>query len=357
VLDRFSFVVAQSLYSAGLSRAVLVRQLDERRVTLLLDESEWLAGHSETAETIRGVLHAGYRRGATYQVCEGDDHTIQEFRVFGPKVFSAVNGLTGALLDRCIVLHMEKAPANVTLLPASTDDIGPVAAPLREKLEAFALQVRERLETLVRERPPGGYWLEFRNREAEIWHPLLTIARACGPEIEKRALETARILTKAKQSIQADERRVAQASELADVLRGMACETFRPADLVEPLETAEAWGEVLSKKEGPRLKAAAIGRYLSSFRIPSRDRQRSGSTYNRTETLEIIGRHVPLPHPEKSALCATGVTDPIRIGVLAVAPEGPEGDQVSHKDPRKHGLCGTVALVAHAAGSGEEVVV
>jgi hypothetical protein len=345
VLDLFSLVVTQPLYSAGLSRAVLVRQLDERRVTLLLDESEWLAGHGEAAETIRGILHAGYRRGATYQVCEGDDHTIREFRVFGPKVFSAVNGLTGALLDRCIVLHMEKAPATVTLLPASTDDVTPVALPLREKLEAFALQARGRLGTLVRERPPGGYWPEFRNREAEIWHPLLTIARACGPDVEKRALEAARILAKAKQSIQADERRIAQAGELADALRGMDCETFRPADLVESLETAETWGEVLSKKKEPRLKAAAIGRYLASFRIPSRDRQRSGSTYDRLETLEIVGRHIPLPHPEKSATGAAGAADPIKMGVLPVAPEG---DGVPHKKARKQGLCGTVALVAPA---------
>jgi Domain of unknown function (DUF3854)/Protein of unknown function (DUF3631) len=361
VLDLFSFVVARPLYSAGLSRAVLVRQLDERQVTLLLDESEWLAGHSETAETIRGVLHAGYRKGATYQVCEGDDHTIREFKVFGPKVFSAINGLTGALLDRCIVLHLEKAPANVTLLPASADDVGPIAVILQEKLEAFALQVREELQTLAHQRPPGGYWPEFRNREAEIWHPLLTIAKACGQEIEKRALEAARVLTKAKQSIQADERRIAQARELVEVLGGMDSEIFRPADLVEHLETTEAWGEALSKKEGSRLKAAAIGRYLTSFRISSRDRQRSGSTYNRLETLEIIGRHVPILDPEKSAMSATDFTDPISKGGVTVAPVGQESDDLlSRTDLNEQWFRGTVAPVAPLApaeGFDEEVIV
>lgn len=57
-LDLLKAVVARPLYSAGLSRAVLVRQLDERRVTLLLDESEWLSARSETADAIRGILHA-----------------------------------------------------------------------------------------------------------------------------------------------------------------------------------------------------------------------------------------------------------------------------------------------------------
>jgi hypothetical protein len=378
VLDLFSYVVFQVLYSAGLSRAVLVRQLDARRVTLLLDESEWLAGRSEAAETIRGVLHAGYRRGATYQVCEGDDHELREFRVFGPKVFSAINGLTGALLDRCIVLHMEKPPANVTLVSASADDVGPVALPLREKLEAFGIQAQERLEALVRERPSGGYWPEFRNREAEIWHPLLTIARACGPDIERRALEAARTLSKTKQSIQADERRVAQAIELVSVLDDMNCETFRPADLVEPLEAAEAWGEALSKKDGARLKASAIGRYLSSFRISSRDRKRTGSTYNRLETLEIVTRHIPPPDPGKSATGATGATgaaNSMKILSSEVAPGigrvPPNREGVSHgsgsvalgangvppEKAHKHGLRGTVAPFAHNPGGGVGVEV
>jgi hypothetical protein len=347
-------------------------------VTLLVDESEWLAGRSEAAETIRGVLHAGYRRGATYQVCEGDDHELREFRVFGPKVFSAINGLTGALLDRCIVLHMEKPPANVTLVSASADDVGPVALPLREKLEAFGIQAQERLEALVRERPSGGYWPEFRNREAEIWHPLLTIARACGPDIERRALEAARTLSKTKQSIQADERRVAQAIELVSVLDDMNCETFRPADLVEPLEAAEAWGEALSKKDGARLKASAIGRYLSSFRISSRDRKRTGSTYNRLETLEIVTRHIPPPDPGKSATGATGATgaaNSMKILSSEVAPGigrvPPNREGVSHgsgsvalgangvppEKAHKHGLRGTVAPFAHNPGGGVGVEV
>lgn len=46
-----------------------------------------------------------------------------------------------------------------------------MAALLREQLEAFALQTITRVEELKRERPVGGYWHEFRNREGELWHP------------------------------------------------------------------------------------------------------------------------------------------------------------------------------------------
>lgn len=73
----------------------------------------------------------------------------------------------------------------------------------------------------------------------------------------------------------------------------MEAESLRPVDLVEPLEAAETWSEVLSKKKDPKQKAAAVGRFIKSFRPPSRDRQRAGSTYGRLEVLEILERHAP----------------------------------------------------------------
>ncbi|MFZ0641088.1 MAG: DUF3854 domain-containing protein [Candidatus Acidiferrales bacterium] len=380
-LDLFKAVVARPLYSAGLSRAVLVRQLDERRVTLLLDESEWLSSHSETSEAIRGILHAGYRRGATYQLCEGDDHEMRDFQVYGPKVFSAIHGLRGALLDRCIVIHMERLPENKTLLPAGADDLEPVAAPCRERLEAYALQIIQRLEELKRRRPTGGYWPEFRNREAELWHPLLTIARACGPEIELRALQAARAMSRAKQVIQADERQIAQGRELIEVLRGMSCQLFRPAELVGPLEESETWAEVLWEKKDARIKAAIIGRYISRFRICSRGRSRTGSFYDRLNTIDVISQHMPRilleTPPNKSATSVTPAKDPatsegygVTDRLTGLQPKVPQasfsvattadglahcGSGVNQKTTGEYASCDTVTDVADNSGTEEDL--
>jgi hypothetical protein len=70
--------------------------LDEQQATLLLDESEWLTGQNETSQAIKAILHSGYRRGARYQCCEGEDNELREFKIFGPKAFAAIRGLTGA---------------------------------------------------------------------------------------------------------------------------------------------------------------------------------------------------------------------------------------------------------------------
>jgi hypothetical protein len=310
-LDLLSAVVARPLLSAGLSRAVLVRLLDEQQATLLLDESEWLNGRNETSTAIKAILHGGYRRGARYQLCEGDDHKLREFKIFGPKAFAAIRGLTGALLDRCILLHMESAPADSTLLSSAAEDIEPFAALLKQRLEAFSLQTAPVFEGLRRNRPAGGYWPEFRNREAELWHPLLNIARICGPEVEERALLAVRVLTRSKQVIQAGEYRTALAWELIEVLEVLSLQRFRPLDLLEHLAESEAWSEALAEKKNEKTKAAAIGRFLTGFRLPSYTRSRTGSTYDRAEAIRVIGSHIPRAGSQTSSTSATPATNPL----------------------------------------------
>jgi hypothetical protein len=76
----------------------------------LIDEAETLESRSERAEALRAIAHEGYKKGGQVPRCEGEDHEVRWFDVFCPKVFAAIGGLSGALLDRCIVIHLEKAP-------------------------------------------------------------------------------------------------------------------------------------------------------------------------------------------------------------------------------------------------------
>jgi len=205
---------------------------------------------------------------------------------------------------------------------------------------------------LRRGRPPGGYWPEFRNREAELWHPLLTIARVCGPDTERRALEAARSMSRAKQSIQADERHIAQGRELVEVLRGMDCQRFRPADVLKSLEESETWAEPLAEKRDERAKAALVGQYLRRFRLRSHSRCRTGSTYDRVETMDVIGRHIPPTQVEATATSATSATDYANTATSDVA--NATSRMVSGSSS-KHAPCGSVAEVAEKPRPKEEL--
>jgi hypothetical protein len=106
LLDALS---CRSRKANSLSEAVMFRLIDAEAPTLLVDEAETIDGRSERAEALRAVAHEGYKKGGQVPRCDGEDHAIRWFDVYCPKAFAAIGGLTGALLDRCLVIHMEKS--------------------------------------------------------------------------------------------------------------------------------------------------------------------------------------------------------------------------------------------------------
>src|SRR5439155_9957490 len=98
-------ICARPQVSASLTEAALFRIIDQLRPTLIIDEAEKLERPSERSALIRAIAHAGYKKGGQVARCEGDQHEVRFFNVYGPQVYAAVGGLSGALLDRCIVIH------------------------------------------------------------------------------------------------------------------------------------------------------------------------------------------------------------------------------------------------------------
>ena len=65
----------------------------------------WLRDDQE----LRGLFNAGHRRGGQALRCEGDNHEVRAFRVFGPAVLCGIGALPGTLHDRSIVIRLERA--------------------------------------------------------------------------------------------------------------------------------------------------------------------------------------------------------------------------------------------------------
>jgi len=70
----------------------------------------WQGQHSERAEALLSVLHEGYRQGGQVPRCDKESLEVHWFDVYSPKVIAEIGGLGGPLLDRAIVIHMQKAP-------------------------------------------------------------------------------------------------------------------------------------------------------------------------------------------------------------------------------------------------------
>jgi hypothetical protein len=299
-------VCRRSRATTALTEAVLFRLIDTEQPTLLIDEAETIEGRSDRAEALKAIAHEGYKLGGLVPRCEGDEHAIRWFDVYCPKAFAAIGGLTGALLERCHVLHMEKAPKGNSRKSTRARALERDAKPLRAMLEAYAVQTTEKLKRLYEAEPDAGYWPAITDREAELWSPLLYHARLAGPELEAQLLQVVEIFAEEKVDIQAAEWRVAQTIALLAAITQHDGEEFTPSDLLDALGEDESWAKPFAEVKGTgdeakAAKAAKVGYTLRKFRLKSRKSQ-GRMRYSKEEAIRVLSAHVPEnpPHSPQS---------------------------------------------------------
>ncbi len=72
LLEVLELVAARPWLTGRVTAAVLARKVDKETPTLFLDESDAaFGGEKEYAETLRGMLNTGYRRGGRSSLCVG----------------------------------------------------------------------------------------------------------------------------------------------------------------------------------------------------------------------------------------------------------------------------------------------
>jgi hypothetical protein len=285
VLNILETICCRPKMLTSASEAALFRLIDRHKPTVLLDEAEVLASRGERADCLRSIAQAGYKKGGMVPRCVGPNNEIRNFEVYCPKVFAAIGGVTGALLSRCIVIHMEKAPAGHVRKSSRQHQLRRDSARFRELLEAYGEQTRDALLRCYEQEPDEGYWPQLRDRESELWGPLLTHARLIGPELESRLFNVALRFSAGKQQIEAQDRNVALTVELLGVLEALSRPRFAAGDLPPLLAEKDSWGENLSGCHHDRAKAAKIGRFLGRFRLSSREHTHRGTTYSLEEAI------------------------------------------------------------------------
>ena len=289
-LEYHETVCARAYLGVDPSAAAVYRKIDRDRPTWLLDEAALLETHGDRARELLAIFDAGYKRGATVSRCTEHGEELRDFSVYCPKVLSRIGGFRGTLLDRGIVMHLEKA----RLRKARRKVLLRYATPLKEALEAYALQYRTELEQLYENEPDDGYWSAISGREEEVWGPLLTHARLAGSEIEARALPVALQFSREKAEIAlTEDRNLALAQEVLEVLEALGSETFSPGELVAKLSVKETWGADLAGRKSDKARDSAVGKFFSHFRLSSRNHTATGTRYNRVQAIEVLGRHTP----------------------------------------------------------------
>lgn len=195
VLEIFELLCFNPMHVLNASAPAIFRSLHEQPTTLLLDEVDTIFHSSagDSAEALRSIINAGYRRGATVPRVSGKDHTVERFEVFSAVALAGLGLLPDTIMTRSIIIRMRKRAPHEVVEPFRRRDVADEAEALRGRLEKFA---RARLDQARDCRPdlPDGVI----DRAADVWEPLVIVADLAGGDWPKRIRASASAATSTK---------------------------------------------------------------------------------------------------------------------------------------------------------------
>ncbi len=299
LLEVLCLVVARPWLTAKTSAAALVRKAGECP-TLLLDETDAaFGGEREYAETLRGVLNAGYKRGGSVTLCVGrsSDIKTRDFAVFCPKAFAGIGRrLPSTVADRSIRIEMKRKRRGETVQRFRGRDAAQLAKPLHEALAAWASRLAPALRDARPDLPE-----ELDDRAAEVWEPLFAIAGAAGGDWPIRARRAALALSAGK-VMEDDSPGVRLLVDIRDVFESRCVGQMPTADLIKHLCGIEEAPWATWRHEKP-ITPAALAALLRDFGVrpvafrAGRDTDRG---YRLGDFADAFERYVPRPIAPKA---------------------------------------------------------
>jgi DNA primase catalytic core len=165
------------LLSTSLTSAALFRTL-ELGCTFGYDEAETLKNlKNDQVSEINAILNAGYKKGLEIIRMEGEAKKTQRtFRVFGPKVISAIRAPLDTLASRCIPITMLRAGQNTAQARRAIRPQDEVWGKARHRQYCFALTAHELVRREYEELMATENFPVY-GRALELWAPILSILR------------------------------------------------------------------------------------------------------------------------------------------------------------------------------------
>ena len=171
-----SLICFNAIFSNNISTSSAYRLVQSGRCTLIMDETEKLR-NPEREIDFRNMLYAGYKKGAVVYRTHKDTLKPEPFEVYSPKVVTNIKGIEDVLEDRCITIIMKRGK-NLNIVNAEIPFESQVWQQIRDMLYIFYLsyfhevcELSEQVNLLGE-----GVFQKLKQRELEIWKPILTLA-------------------------------------------------------------------------------------------------------------------------------------------------------------------------------------
>jgi hypothetical protein len=307
VLDVLEFIVRAPWRITRPSEAVLFRKIDKDHPTVLLDEIDAIFGDTAgNTEGIRSLFNSGNRRGTKVPrvVAKGKTFEFQEFDVFSPKATAGIGGLPDTILDRAIVIEMQRRTRGEPVEKLRERTARAQGIPLRDALAYHVGRIED--YTVPDDTLP---W-ELDDRAQDGWEALIAIADAAGGDWPARARRAAVAIFGSRSTAEenlglrllADCREVFEAAN-ADFLTTTA---LRSALLAVD---QSVWVDI----RGRDVTTHKIGKLLRAFEIQSTRTRPSGAGnpvhgYYRTQFVDAWNRYGDAP-PESGTSGTSGTSE------------------------------------------------
>jgi len=298
--------------------------------TVLYDEIDTLFGpRAKENEELRGVINAGHRPGAQAGKCvpKGKQIETEEFPAYCAVAMAGLGNLPDTILSRSVIIRMRRRAPNEQVSPYRRKVHGPKGNTIRKKIEIWADEVRETIETSP-QLPEG-----IVDRNADVWESLVSVADAVGGVWPKRARDSAVTLVSAS----ADERGSLGLRLLTDIrtVFGDAKALFT-VDLLTALHTLEEspWNDL----KGRPLDANRLATLLKPYGVKSRQvriGEESKKGYHQDDLIDAWTRYLTPGPPLSSPNAETDeTTDTLNPSLYPVKGETNE-TQETLQDPEE----------------------
>jgi len=299
LLEVFEPLVHKPLPVANISDAALFRAISELRPTLLFDEVDAIFGpKARDREDLRGMLNAGYRRGArVYRMGGAKMSELQGFDVFAAKALAGIGKLPATIASRSIPIRLKRRAPHELIERFRRREAEPTLELLRVEIENAAALV---VDTLADARPLLPEQLS--DRAQDVWEPLFAIADLAGPEWAENARYAAVKLC-TEREVEDDSIGVRLLADISMVFAAEGVDRLSSKGLLAALvEIDESpWG-TYRHDERP-VTAAQLSGLLRTFEIRSRTvRLSDGSTpkgYLLEQFEDAFARYLPSETPQR----------------------------------------------------------
>ncbi|WP_329313727.1 DUF3631 domain-containing protein [Streptomyces sp. NBC_01262] len=276
-LEIVETLVPRPMVAVNASAAALFRAVSgpDGRPTILFDEIDTVFGpKAGDNEELRGFLNAGHRRtGVTYR-CVGDSQTVTPFPSYTAVAVAGLGSLPDTILDRSIIIRMRRRARNEKVEPFRARLHEQEGQALRDRLAAWAEQVRGWVMGAWPEMPEG-----VSDRPADVWEGLLAVADVAGGNWPDRARQACVTLVKASQANDKGSLGIRLLTDLRDhVLVGIdRLPTIAILDRLNSLDDAP-WADLNGKALDNRRLSKMLGEYMTGDNDPigSRNIRTSG---------------------------------------------------------------------------------